>query len=528
VTSSQPSLVRSYPDASFLELATVFTALAVMVTVQLAVTRMTFLLYHPLWLDECLTQLLATDPSFTHALSAIRGGVETNPPTLYFFLWPVAKVIGGDVVMLRGFAGASMLLALVGVYAICRRFFDRIPSIIGMLVVAAHPIVIAMMFEARFYGPWLAAASWFAYAMMIETTDANRTRVSIVRCILAILLATVHWFGVISLCLIGVTDLWMHREALRREWSRALPLACGVLATLACLPFYLGQRRGLTVPTWMEPVKLRNIAGLFRHIMFVAAMLPFVFYIAWRSVVKADRPIATRALLRDLAPLLSLLIFPVIIAVFSLLVQPAIQDRYVIVAVAPLAVIIAALAATGSARFGKRWLDLAMIVGLTCIGAAEFHGFDQGPIKIQGLKYFADIADARFGNSTTLVRETLDRKDKPLPIVFWQRREQYPVIHIDEQLADVTAVLDFEGGRRPDLSDRTVYERDMNRRVNRFYPQYKLITIEQLRAMRRFIFVIAAYEMEEAAALLKDFRFKQIGPEQFEITLKDESAATQP
>jgi len=137
VTSSQSSQSqsdRASRGASYLELAIVFTALAVMMTAQLAATRMTFLLYHPLWLDECLTQLLATDPSFRHALAAIRGGVETNPPTLYFFLWPLARILGGDVVMLRGFAGASMLLALVGVYAICRRLFDRVPSIIGMLV----------------------------------------------------------------------------------------------------------------------------------------------------------------------------------------------------------------------------------------------------------------------------------------------------------------------------------------------------------------------------------------------------------
>src|SRR3954454_2405082 len=111
---------QSRRGASIIELAAVFAGLAVLLTVQLLIAGLRDVLSHPLWLDECLTQLLATDASFPHALAAIRGGVETNPPTLYLILWPLAHIVGGDVVFLRTFAAIAMLLALVGIYAICR------------------------------------------------------------------------------------------------------------------------------------------------------------------------------------------------------------------------------------------------------------------------------------------------------------------------------------------------------------------------------------------------------------------------
>src|SRR3954470_2017342 len=103
------------------ELVACFVALSVLVILQILSSGTIHLLTHPLWLDECLTELIANDPSFTHAMQAIRGGVETNPPTFYLFLWPLGKLLGGwSATSLRLFAAGSMLLAMTGLYAICR------------------------------------------------------------------------------------------------------------------------------------------------------------------------------------------------------------------------------------------------------------------------------------------------------------------------------------------------------------------------------------------------------------------------
>src|SRR5215216_6182607 len=103
--SSEPPGTEQASGASIIELALVSLGLFVLLAVELLVTGTRIVFYHPLWLDECLTQLLATDPSFPHLIAAIRGGVETNPPTMYLFLWPLARLFGeSDVVFFRTFA----------------------------------------------------------------------------------------------------------------------------------------------------------------------------------------------------------------------------------------------------------------------------------------------------------------------------------------------------------------------------------------------------------------------------------------
>jgi hypothetical protein len=49
-----------------------FVALSALVVVEILSSGTINLLTHPLWLDECLTELIANDPSFTHAMQAIR------------------------------------------------------------------------------------------------------------------------------------------------------------------------------------------------------------------------------------------------------------------------------------------------------------------------------------------------------------------------------------------------------------------------------------------------------------------------
>jgi len=49
---------------------------------QIFATRSRNLFTHPIWLDETLTWTIANDPSFSHAMSAVRSGVETNPPRM--------------------------------------------------------------------------------------------------------------------------------------------------------------------------------------------------------------------------------------------------------------------------------------------------------------------------------------------------------------------------------------------------------------------------------------------------------------
>jgi len=166
----------SYPGsrAVLLESGVAFVVLGAVIAVVLLVSGTVSRVSHPLWLDESITALLANDPRFTHAVRAIRSGVENNPPTYYLFLWPITHVLGGlGAVGLRVFAGVSMVLALIGLYATCRLYFERERAIVGTLAVAAHPLVVAQMFEIRFYGAWLAASTWLVFAILAPTGGAG-------------------------------------------------------------------------------------------------------------------------------------------------------------------------------------------------------------------------------------------------------------------------------------------------------------------------------------------------------------------
>jgi hypothetical protein len=309
----------------------------------------------------------------------------------------------------------------------------------------------------------------------------------------------------ITLVLVCVTDLAIYHRRRGACLIRSLPLICGVLATLACIPFYLGQREGLSVPTWIPPITIRNIAGVFRHILFVPPMLVMVAYVVFRAAHHSSVDVPARQSLARLLPLMSLLLFPIIVVVFSLIVQPALRDRYVIVAVAPLGALVAAIAAPANGR-GARWIAGAVMLGLMVIGGYE----------IRQHKRTTDIEDSRIANAVTATQDALDRQGAP-PVVFYQRREQYPVIQLYPELANSVVGIDFDGKPSAAISDRTLYERDMARRVNRFYPRYRLMTLAQLSQLREFTLVSPMEEEPEMFSLLRDFQVTPVRAEVYRV-----------
>jgi uncharacterized membrane protein len=241
------------PAMSLAEAAAALLGLTLLAAAQLIAARCTDLLSHPLWLDEVITARLVNDPSFTHMFKALASGVDTQPPVFYLLVWPIARVAGSlDNVALRAISLGSVLLGMVGAYAICRRYFGRTASAIAMLALWAHPMVIDQAFQARFYGPWLALTIWFCYLQLGADGETRAHRVA--RWIIAILAATMHYFGAISVGLIMLTDLLVHRR-----FKRIIPGIAALAAILLCAVLVFQQRRGLSVPTWIEPLSASQI-----------------------------------------------------------------------------------------------------------------------------------------------------------------------------------------------------------------------------------------------------------------------------
>ena len=476
------------------ELLIAWVLLTAALVIQLLGTNQLDLFGHGLWLDETITWLITNDRSFGHALAAVHGGVDTNPPTMYLLLWPVARMVGGlNEVGLHTVSFLSVTLALAGLYAICRRCFDPLPSALGALVVGAHPTVLGQAYEARFYGAWLAATVWFAYGQVISG-DSPQRRATIGRCVLGVLAATIHWFGAIAVAMILFTDLILHRRPAQLLIRRALPGVCAAVVLLACIPFYLGQRSGLTVPTWIDPLSLSDIKRELTQalgpmaIVFVVVAAFLARVIGWNDEAGKREPHQEpRVMLRELAPLASLLLFPVVIVIFSFVVQPALKERYIIVAIAPLA----PLAAWLTARCGRIGLML-MLAGVFTIGAAELVAQGQ---SIRGKE-----------DEWHRVLEAIDSAPDPhRPLVFKRRHELYPLLRLRPQLLERSAMLDFDGEPSAQITPLAQYERDMSRKVNRFYPQLRLAPIDELRKGGAIYVISPIQDQFELGALLRAY-----------------------
>jgi hypothetical protein len=474
------------------ELLVAWVLLTAALLVQLLGTRQLDLFRHGLWLDETITWLITNDASFPHAIAAVRGGVDTNPPTVYALLWPMARALGGlDEIGLHVFSFLSVTIALTGLCAICRRFFDPLPSALGALVAAAHPTVLGQALEARFYGAWLAATVWFAYAQMISGDSANRGA-TVGRCALGVMAATIHWFGAIAVAMIVVTDLIAHHNPSRLLLRRALPGICAMVALAACAPFYLGQRAGLTVVSWIDPLTLADIKRELTQalgpmtIVFVVVASFLARVIGWREDSAAAQDEVPKRF-RELAPIASLLLFPIVIVIFSLLVQPALKERYIIVGIAPLA----PLAAWLTARL-SRIATMLILAGVFAIGAAE--------LVAQGQSFRGKEDEWR------RVLEAIDTAPDPLrPLIFKRRHELYPLLRLRPELLARSAMLDFDGQPSPDVTPLAQYERDMSRKVTRFYPQFRIAPLEELRKGGPIYVISPIQEQFELAALIRPY-----------------------
>ncbi|HVT89702.1 MAG TPA: glycosyltransferase family 39 protein [Tepidisphaeraceae bacterium] len=477
------SLSRRQSVSAF-ELISIFVALAAVALLQLTVTRCFDLFYHPLWLDEVFTSRMANDPSFAHLFRALAHGFDTNPPTLYLMLWPIARML--DVIdnsHLRLFAMLWMLFGMTGLYAICRRFFTRGPCIVAVLAVWAHPLIIDQGFEARFYAPWLALTVWFCYLQMLATDDEPKPRL-IARYVLGILATAIHYFGAIAMFMIAAADFLIHRKI-----KRIIPSLLGMLAIIACLPLMRGQRANLSIPTWIEPSTASDIRDDIVAI-FGAPSFILVLLLMWSASLLRGRETSDhqpRGDLRELLPMSSLILLPLALIVFSKVIQPALVLRYLILAIVPMAPMFASLIQ----RSGRLAINMA-ILSLIALGA----------ITIINKSHATRGLDTEFA---TAIAE-IDRRVPPDGlIIFKRRREMYPILQIRPDLASRSAQLDFDDAVLPNVSRMSQYERDMGRKGQEIYSDLKMMKTDELSKLSRFFVVTPIDEYKELQLELPGF-----------------------
>src|SRR5688572_23720852 len=95
-----PASVRHAP-LRFRETVLVACALLALVAVQLWATGSLYLVRKNFWTDEFCTFTVLNEGGFFHALRALRGAVEINPPGLHILLFAFTTLAGTSEAALR-------------------------------------------------------------------------------------------------------------------------------------------------------------------------------------------------------------------------------------------------------------------------------------------------------------------------------------------------------------------------------------------------------------------------------------------
>jgi uncharacterized membrane protein len=452
------------------EVAVVALALAALFAITIYAAAADNLFTRHFWLDEYLTSLIVRDPSVTHSISAVRGGVDTNPPVYHLLLRGFYAIVGGRAeVTFRASALLCTCIALVVTYAVLRRSFAVAPAALATLSLVAHPLVLTEAFEARFYAPLLAATACFAFCLCRGgTRGPNGLWCDVSIALAAALTCTLHYFGVFALAAVVVGECFV-RDSNRSFLRRLIPVAAGPAALLAMIPFFLGQRAGLSVATWMPPVSLNQIGALFTSVFY--AMPLAVVLVAWcvtRIITRQRQPLMA-ARVAPVAGLTALAAVPFIVLAFSLVVQPSLAPKYAIVAALALTPIVAALAA-----------PLRPVV--TCVAAVLIVVLAFFNIrKLSEIAYQrSEVARAR--------AERVSHFPDMRPIVTTSRDGAYMLQYVAPSLAGRVALVDVRPLANPQQDRLYCYEMDMANKVRRFYPTPRVIDVPALRALGPFHF----------------------------------------
>lgn len=440
----------------------------------------------PLWIDElCCTVYPVIDaqtPGDVVATIAHAKG-DYAPPLLHLMVWSAARLFGGITpVLLRSMSLGCVALALLLVYVILRRRFEQAPALAGTLAVATHSLVLAHAFEGRFYGPWLLFATGYAWSLGL----ARPRRRALALSAFAMLLVSIHWFGVLSLGLMSAAAFATRGRRWREGLHLIAPSITGLIVLLAFVPFVLAQRATASGVLWVLPLsgaQIRVFVDVF--VLATAPVLAVVLLTA--DAVRSDGgPTMTSnvaAALRDpaLAALGSLALMPLVLIVVSVALQPSMLDRYAIVTVLAWA----PLVALGVATLG-RWARRGIVVVLTVMVVFGVRR------TIAEKRAFAAVVRA---NAAAFAQATSLR----LPIAFQSLLAVYPVAGPDRlasarflDLPDSTINALVPQPRLHRLRRNLTLDRNIARGHARAYGFPTIVTQAELDTTPRFLLIASS------------------------------------
>ena len=442
-----------------------------------ALSNGTLLMTRKLWMDEIHSWLIVTDNSTSHAMMALADGADFNPPSWFLVTRAISSVAGPQSEkFLRILSAVWMLSAMAGLYLILARLFDWKVSLAAVVLTASHPLIIHQSTEIRYYGFWCSCVVWLCCVLQWNPESSAKRRLQWLLIVgLSLLTATSHWFGILSLGLVAM-PLVIRQHADERGYARALViLGSGITGVCACLPFLYGQKAAISRPTWISPATVSD------SLQFLNYMFP-----AWQILLCSAAAVAGVMLARktteekifrslpkkstELLPCASLALMPLVIVFVAWVLQPSLVARYAIVGVFGLAPVFATLLHQAH----RKMQHIMIVLSLAGFSYAVF-GYGQQWNDEQ--RYLVSLLQQlrNFPDDATIIFE--DR------IVWMPLKHHYPELAAEYRLAD------FNDSDLSQDSALRIVQRDTGRRIEKWYPEYRMQTLETLKQRSKFYVV---------------------------------------
>ena len=436
---------------------------------QLALSGSFALLTRQFWIDEIITFVLVSDRSVVHSIGALIGGLDTNPPAYHLLSRAFTRLVGRvNEVSLRSFALLSIVAALTGLYVNLRQVYAPAVALTVLLALLAHPLVLRCAFEARMYGPWLAASVWFAFFLNQSGNSPGEPWLQILLACTALVTTSMHTLGLLGVVLMSAAHVLF--APWQPSWIAVAPAG---IASVLWMP-YLKRQNDANPVTWVAGARADNVVSSFHSLLFsrgVASVLllgagvaPFLASFGQRSGADGLSNIGV------LAGLAGLACMPVALVVLSVTVQPLLVDRYALPTVASFAPAIAVVISGTS----DLWLGV-LCIPLFFAGAHQMHRLHVG---------YRD-RDRERSNLFRAIR----LKTGAEPVMFESLHDLAVVHRYAPDLAARSFMLDFELDELADVEAVRIANRNQTRLLNRFYSWPHLMAWKTLRSSSRFFLV---------------------------------------
>lgn len=208
-----------------------------------------------LWMDEILSYLLISDPSFAHLNQAVVSGFEQTPPVFFNLYWLVAHGISENVVFLKVVSIILFALTLALFYRYTTQLTGR-PVVNFLLITALAAFTylnITLAAQIRAYVPFLLVT--FLYFTVVHRLISHpaSTRLLITHTGVGLLLVLTHNFGLFYLAacgaFFGLLWLWSHE---RRYWYVLGSFGViGLIWLLAWYPYFVMQAKTGESHSWI-------------------------------------------------------------------------------------------------------------------------------------------------------------------------------------------------------------------------------------------------------------------------------------